>query len=293
MYSTANRTFQYAKLWTLSKANIYNDPSRATCPAFTHPASFVLKNPNADGSLPFSVVPARSYDATTTGYMVNSLYNGGKTLTLWVFNTTNPAVITGDYGHVSVNPYSGPPNAKQSGTSALINTWGTRIFNAMYQPRSGLWTAHETGCTPPTDTVPRSCVQWYELDPKSMKVRQQGVVKSTGYYFYAPAIAANKSGDAVVVFNGSSATTHVGIYFTGRYRTASPDTMQQSILPLKSGEGCYVRSAGNNTVSLHSDASVDPTYDGVFWLHSGYAYGSDANCQNNDWSTGVGAVEFQ
>jgi hypothetical protein len=117
-------------------------------------------------------------------------------------------------------------------------------------------------------------------------------VKSAGYYFYAPAIAANRFGDAVVVFNGSSANSDVGIYFTGRYRTASPNTMQHFILPLKSGGGCYVRRIGNNTVSLHSDATVDPIYYGVFWLHSGYAYGSDKNCRNNDWATGVGAVEF-
>jgi hypothetical protein len=97
----------------------------------------------------------------------------------------------------------------------------------------------------------------------------------------------------VLVFNGSSASSHVGVYFTGRYHTAPLNTMQASIPALKSGEGCYVRSAGNNTVSLHSDATVDPIYSGVFWLHSAYVYGSDSNCQNNDWATGVGAVEFK
>jgi hypothetical protein len=167
------------------------------------------------------------------------------------------------------------------------------MFNAVDQPGSGLWTANSTGCIPPGDTVERSCVQWYEVDTTSFKVRQQGLVKYAGYYFYAPGIAANTLGDAVVVFNGSSANRHVGIYFTGRYHTAPSNTMQAFIPLLKDGEGCYVRSAGNNTVSLHSDATVDPIYNGVFWLHSGYAYGADANCQNNDWATGVGAVEFK
>jgi len=37
-------------------------------------------------------------------------------------------------------------------------------------------------------------------------------------------------------------------------------TMQAFISELKSGEGGYVRSTGNNTVSLHSDATVDPIY---------------------------------
>jgi hypothetical protein len=225
--------------------------------------------------------------------MVNALSNGGTTLTLWVLDTTNPAVISETYGPVPVSQYSSPPSAEQSGTSALINTWDTRIFNAVYQAGGGLWTANTTGCTPPGDTVQRACVQWYEIDPTSMTVGQQGLVEYPGWYFYAPAIAANPYGDAVLVFNGSSATDYVGIYFTGRYHTDPLNTMQASISVLKKGEGCYVRSAGNNTVSLHSDATLDPINSGVIWLHGAYAYGSDSNCQNNDWATGVGAVQFQ
>jgi len=118
-------------------------------------------------------------------------------------------------------------------------------------------------------------------------------VESSGYYFYAPAIATNTLGDAVLVFNGSSANHHVGIYFTGRYHTAPLNTMQASIPLLRNGDGCYIRSAGSNTVSLHSDATVDPIYSGVFWLHSAYAYGTDTNCQKNDWATWIGAVEFK
>ena len=294
MYSNADSSFQYAKLRSIPKATIYNDPSSGTCPVSPVPTSLVLNQEhNSDGSLPFSVVPARRYDGSTTAYMVNALSNGGTTLTLWVLDTSNPAVISETHGPVPVSPYSSPPNAEQSGTSTLINTWDTRIFNAVYQTGGGLWTANTTGCTPPGDTVQRACVQWYEIDPTSMTVGQQGLVENPGWYYYAPAIAANPYGDAVLVFNGSSTSDYVGIYFTGRYHTAPLNTMQASISALKSGEGCYVRSAGNNTVSLHSDATLDPIYSGVFWLHSAYVYGSDSNCQNNDWATGVGAVQFQ
>jgi hypothetical protein len=294
MYSNANRSFQYAKLWQVSKATIYNDPSLGTCPAFPAPTSLMLNQErNSDGSLPFSVVPARRYDGSTTAYMVNTLLNGGNTLTFWELDTTNPTVIKGSYRYVPVRRYSNPPNAEQSGTSALIDTWGTRIFNAMYQAGGELWTANTTGCTPAGDTVRRACVQWYEINTTSFSVRQQGVAEYPGWYFYAPAIVANNAADAVLVFNASSASSHVGIYFTGRYHAAPLNTMQVAIPALKSGEGCYVRSAGNNTVSMHSDATVDPIYSGVFWIHSAYVYGSDSNCQNNDWATGVGAVEFK
>ena len=292
-YSTANSAFQYAKVWTIPKANVYNNPSLGTCPAWQHPNSLVLNERNSDGSLPFSVVPVKSSNGSTTTYMINSLFNSGNTLTLWILHTDNPTVITGSYGPVSVNRYSSPPNAQQSGTSGLISTWGTRLFTVVYQAGSGLWTANSTACKPPGDTLQRSCVQWYAIDPSSDRVLQQGIVESSGYYFYAPAIATNTLGDAVLVFNGSSVNHHVGIYFTGRYHTAPLNTMQASIPLLRNGDGCYIRSAGSNTVSLHSDVTVDPIYSGVFWLHSAYAYGTDTNCQKNDWATWIGAVEFK
>jgi hypothetical protein len=293
MYSNANGSFQYAKVWSVPKVSVYNDASRGTCPGFSLPHSAVLNERNSDGSLPFSVVLANSYDKSPTAYMVNSLLNGGNSLTVWVFDTTNPALIHEVHKPVTTSRYSVPPNARQSVTSALISTWGTRIYNAVYQPGGALWTVNTTSCLPSGDTVQRSCVQWYEIDPKAMKLRQQGLVRSSGYYFYASAIEANPFGDAAMVFNGSSANSHVGIYFIGRYHTAPLNTVQGSILPLKTGEGCYVRSNGNDTVSLHSAADLDPVYNGVFWLHGAYAYGSDSNCQNNDWATGIAAVEFR
>ena len=245
----------------------------------------------SDGSLPFSVAPARSYDNRPIAYMVNSSTNGGNSLTLWTLDTTDPTVITGTYGPVSTNSYSMPPNAQQAGTSALITTWDPRIFNAVYQPDSGLWTAHTTGCTPAGDTTERACVQWYQMDPASFTVQQQGLVQLPGWYFYSAAIAANDEGDAVLGFTGSNANQYAGIYLTGRYHTDPPNTVQ-TILQVKAGEGCYQTNDGLNSVSTHSDATVDPIDSTVFWTHTAFAYGKDASCQNNDWATGIAAVQF-
>ena len=137
LYSFNDNSFQYAKMWMIPKTAVYNDPSSGTCPAFSA-STLVLNMPNSDGSLPFSVIPAKSYDTAPTAYMVNSLLNGGSALTVWQLDTTDPTNITGSYGTVSTNPYSAPPNAEQPGRSALIITWDTRLFNAVYQPGSGL-----------------------------------------------------------------------------------------------------------------------------------------------------------
>ena len=247
--------------------------------------------PNADGSLPFSVIPAKSNDSGLTAYLVNSLNNGGSSLTVWRLNTTDPTQINGDYGPVSINPYSVPPNAEQPGTGTQITTWDSRLFNAVYRTGSGLWTVNTTSCTPPGDTAQRSCLQWYQIDPNSLIIRQQGLVQQAGYHFYAPGIAANDRGDAVLVFNTSGIDVPVSIYYTGRSHTDAPNTLQDLSL-MKSGEGCYVNNNGQNTVSFNSEVTVDPMDDSLFWLHSGFVYGGDANCQNNDWATDVAAVQF-
>jgi hypothetical protein len=291
LYSYSDSSFQYTKLWMFPKTSIYNDPSLGTCPGAPTINSLVLNMPNSDGSLPFSVIPARSFDSSPAAYMVNSLWDGGSSLTEWILDTTDPTVITGVYGPVSTNPYSTPPPAEQPGTSTPISMWGTRLFNAVYQPDSGLWTVNTTACTPSGDTTQRACLQFYQVDPAAVTVLQQGLVQWPGFHFYGPGIAANDEGDAVLVFNGSSTDSYVGIYYAGHYRTDPPNTLQ-TVWKVKDGEGCFLATYGPNSVGTHSDATIDPINDSLFWLHSGYAYGRDANCQNNDWATGVAAVQF-
>jgi hypothetical protein len=269
MYSSSDNSFQYAKLWMLPKTSVYNDPSLGTCPAAAVPANLVLNMPNSDGSLPFSVAPARSFDNSPMAYMINSLWNGGNSLTLWQLDTTDPTTITGTYGPVSTNSYSVPPNAQQAGSSALITTWDARIFSAVYQPHSGLWTAHATSCTPESDGTTRSCIQWYQIDPASFTAQQQGLVQLPGWYFYSGSIAANDQGDAVLGFSGSSANAYVGIYYTGHYHTDPPNT-NQTIWEAKSGEGCYQTNDSQNSFGTHSDAIVDPIDSSVFWIHTAF-----------------------
>jgi hypothetical protein len=169
--------------------------------------------------------------------------------------------------------------------------WDTRLSNAVYQPDSGLWTVNTTGCIPSGDTTQRACLQFYQIDLASFTALQQGMVQWPGFHFYGPGIAANDEGDAVLVYNGSSADSYVGIYYAGRYRTDPPNTLQP-MGKVKDGEGCFLATYGANSVGTHSDATIDPINDSLFWLHSGYAYGRDANCQHNDWATGVAAVQF-
>jgi hypothetical protein len=46
------------------------------------------------------------------------------------------------------------------------------------------------------------------------------------------------------------------------------------------------------SLSMHSDAAIDPIDDSIFWVYSPFAFGNSARCQDNDWATGVAAVQF-
>jgi hypothetical protein len=225
-----------------------------------------------------------------TAYMINSLVNGGSSLTEWVMDTTNPTVIAGVKGSVPTNSYSAPPPAEQAGTSVPITMWNTRLSNAVHQPDSGLWTTNTVACTPPGDTQ-RACVQWYQIDPGSFTIRQQGLTQLPGYHFYSPAIAANDQGDAVLTFNGSNANLPVEMYFTGHYRTDPPNTMTH-VVYFNTNGGCFVPANGLNSLSTHSDAVIDPIDSSVFWIYGAYTFGNSATCQDNDWGTNVAAVQF-
>ena len=142
-----------------------------------------------------------------------------------------------------------------------------------------------TACTPPSDSTQRACLQWYQIDPRdpnSFTIQQQALVQLAGYHFFAPGIAANNQGHAVLAYNVSGTDHYAGMNFSGRYHTDPLKTLQPSFQQVKSGEGCYERANGQNTVSLNSEVTVDPIDDSMFWLTSGYVYGKDASCQKND-----------
>jgi hypothetical protein len=97
--SYSDNSFQYAKLWMLPKAAVYNDPSLGSCPRPTVPPSLVLNMPNADGSLPVSVIPTQNADGSPTAYLVNSLWNGGSSLTVWkLIRRTPPSSLASTNG---------------------------------------------------------------------------------------------------------------------------------------------------------------------------------------------------
>jgi hypothetical protein len=193
-------------------------------------------------------------------------------------------LLTGAYGV--------PSDAQQRGTTALVDTGDARLLNAIYRG-SGLWATHTVSCTWAGDPRTRSCLRYYQILPGTNTVRQQLSFGASGLEYYFPAIVANASGDAVLVFNRSGPNEFVGIRYTGRRFSEPLNTLQGSAL-LQAGQGCYVRldTIGRNRWGDYNGIAVDPLNGNRAWLFSEYAFGTSIICGNNVWNTHVGQVTW-
>ena len=292
MYGFDDDQFKYSKVWVLLKSELYNGYQQ-DCPLVQHPyLNWAATNP--DGSMAASLVPAKSYVGGYVADVINAEASGSGTssMMLWHVNTQylDLGSVTFDGVVVNTNTYSDPPTASQAGSNVQINTWDSRVYSAVLQP-GALWTVHTVGCIGSSDpNTLISCLDWLEIDPNSGAVLQEGLYGIDGAYMFAPAISADANGNAVLAFEASAGYAYVGMYFTGRQSSDTPNTLRDLQL-LKDGEGCYERE-NLNTVGWYSAIDMDPRDGGQFYIDGAYVTGHDPTCQNNDWATEYGVVSF-
>ncbi len=279
--------FQYSKLRFLPKAALYN----TNCPGVGWWDEWNLKN--ADNSTAFTIQPAHSYNSSNTDYLVNTTSSGsGDKLTLWkATNNSNsdPRPTLTRSATLNVGSYAVPPLAEQPGTSTRLNTGDARLLNAVWRG-GGLWTTHSTACSFSGDPTTRSCLRYYQINPDTGTVLQNLTWGASGSYYYYPAITADPSNNAWLVFNRSSSTEYASIRHTARRGTDPANSLQGSA-QLRAGQGCYIHldSIGRNRWGDYNGMAWDPSTGGA-WIFSEFAYGTSSNCGSNVWRTQIGEL---
>lgn len=228
-----------------------------------------LRNP--DGSLAFTLQPAAG-----SGYLVNSRFQEGQTVTVWnidvpdgAFADTNSANPTIDNGSVSVAPYANAPGAEQPDTNKKTDTLDTRLLNLAWDG-SHLWTAH---------TIAPGYVRWYELDPSAPSLVQSGTYQRENWSTFLPAVEANGE-SMVLVHNVGAETEYTGVEVAGRTDEYEDGKLQDQEV-VHSGEVAYnyddtdgsFGPGGEENVLRWGDyngAAVDPQ-DGTYWVIGQYA----------------------
>ena len=184
------------------------------------------------------------------------------------------------YGTVTVTSFGGPPDAPQLGDAHLIETNDSSLQNCVYRDGS-LWTTH---CI---NRGGRAGVRWYQINVSgaSPTLVQSGDVDDDTLHYYFPSIAVNSLNDMGIGFSGSSSSSYVGGYYTGRLAAETSGTVHDIGL-LKAGEAPYYETYGGdrNRWGDYSRVCVDPTDDLTFWTILEYA-DSPADHWGTWWGT--------
>ncbi|MBI3979357.1 MAG: hypothetical protein HY331_14335 [Chloroflexi bacterium] len=238
---------------------------------------------NADGSTAYTIQPAVTFGRPGVEYFVNSNSRSGSFLTLWKLAGSLGSPLTRQT--VSVNPYSIPPDARQFGTTTLIDTGDARLLNAVYANGS-LWTGHTVSKNWGSGNV--AAIRFYELRPESGAVRQQSTFGADQLDYYYPAIMPDSAGNVTIVFSRSGPDDYVSLGYTGRLAGDPVNSLQPSA-PLRFGEDWYVKqdSGGDNRWGDYSAVALDA--DGrTVWIFGAYARSRVQG--TSSWGTTIGAV---
>ncbi len=225
---------------------------------------------NGDGTTPtFTPVPVNTDSNASDGYVLSAYDpSGGPQSKLAVWHLDSVGVLHQD-ADISVNQYTLPFNAPQSGTSNQLDTLDGRLTQAVGDPTTGIWTQHTVN-----GTGNRSVVDWYELTfPGSLPI-QQGVVSSpTDFVFNAAISPTYDAQGAAIEYNRSSSSIFPVIAAQVRRAGTAASQMEPGELVLATSTALDSETLSCNVPSTafpcrwgdYSAATPDPVQTNVVW----------------------------
>jgi len=190
--------------------------------------------------------------------------------------------VTGTTTLLGLRDWFAPPNARQKGSSVLLDTGDARVLSAAWRNGS-LWIAGDEQCAPPGDTMTRTCLRIIEVDAASPGVLQEISYGAVGQYDYYPALRTNDAGDLVAVFTRSSASSYAGVRVTRRLAGDPPETLQPSV-GIRAGGGAQTSTSAR--MGDYSGAAVDPDDPSVVWVMGEYIRSTGST----NWATFIAQV---
>jgi hypothetical protein len=227
------------------------------------------------GILSFTPVPVNTDSNASDGYVVSAYDPGGNTnntgtpttqtkLAVWHLDSAGNLQTDAD---ISVNPYTVPFSAPQSGTSNHIETLDGRLTQAVGDPTTGIWTQHTVN-----GPGNRSVVDWYELTFPGSNPIQQGVVSSpTDFVFNAAISPTCDAQGAAIEYNRSSSTILPTIAAQVRRAGTAANQMEPGELILATSSAADMDFSCTSPYGPpcrwgdYSAATPDPVQTAVVW----------------------------
>jgi hypothetical protein len=187
-------------------------------------------------SLPFNIAPPLVQDDHAQAFLINSRPGTSNVALFALTNSSRPdaTALSGPF-FVNVGFYSIPPNARQPGTSAVIDTLDARFQNASTQLGNSLFNVHTINVA--GFATPR----WYEIDPTTSSIVQRGLFFTTATSDdFNPSITVNDDKDVSVTWSATDlGSRETGGFFpqiraSGRLNTDPPDVIPSGSLIFQS-----------------------------------------------------------
>ncbi len=276
---TAGDSFQYAKMRVLRKYQMYNGDGVNWWDFWDFK--------NDDGSTAFTVKPTQMF--TTTGsptmYLMNTVSGGAS----WVTKRTitNPLAsgpsLTGPV-QINVSSYDNPPDAKQDGTTDLLDTGDCRTQDPWYASGSIYLTHGNVGDWGTAASI-EAVVRSYRINASTNGVTWFSDFGADTLFYFHPAIAANALSEAYIVFTTSGDDRFAQTRHSGRQPADA--AMQGSGLIFTSPTFYNPTGGSVERWGDYSGMAIDPNSDerGA-WLFNQY---SDTT---TTWGTRIAGISF-
>jgi len=275
-FSWAN-AFQTAMLNVLPKSALYSGAGFSYWRAWGRL--------NADGTQAFTLRTAHTFGNPGGEFLVNTDWGNDNYISLWkVIPTFPPTPVSWVLqATVLIGAYSLPPNAKQLGGPAELDTIDNRLYNAMY--RNGhVYTAFTEEYDWGTPANVEAAIRYVKINTVTnvadLDVRYGG----DNYYYWFPAIYTDMSDNIGIVFARCSTTEYAGIHYTGRKTT---DAATQASAMLKAGATYITGTRWGDYFGI----ARDPSDASRLWIHGEWAKDCGVGSVWN-WGTWIGQVSF-
>ncbi len=270
---------QYPKIRIISKAELY----ASNAGALTYKDIWNITIPFT-GNGAWSLRPSFQYSAAGGHYILYAASNGGNFYSVYkVSNALTTPTLTGV--NISVPFYGPTPKANQlGGGTPLLETGGSQIRNAPIFRDGYLFFAHSIRNSVYTNY---SSIKYAKIDVSSNTVVESAELGANKYFYFYPALAADRDGNVVITSSRSGDDEYIGAYYTSR-RATDPAGLSNSYT-LQSGLGNYVKTFGGtrNRWGDYMGIFLDPEDEFGFWMFTEYA------STNNTYATVVGQVRLE
>lgn len=254
----------------------------------------------ADTALPrgvFTPVPANVTDdaGSATGYVVAAESAPGDLLQIFSVDNTG-AVDAAHPKDVTVTSYGVPPNVRQPGTTAVLDSQDGRLTQAVahadpdHPEVEAIWTQH----TVASNDGLRSQVRWYELDPTGSALQTGSVADLSNFVFNGAVSPASDGSSAAVQYNVGGRFHLVDLRAQTRITDTPLNTLRGEITLAASGavDADFTCTEGLCRWGDYAGASPDPKTgsETVVW-GTGQLNGAIRPDQDPSWITQNFAIE--